>query len=224
MQMQFVGQTSSMTNLTLPTKTLAPGAAVAASTRAGNDYPQSLFTSLSDTANPTFPNAWAGSVIVSTSNNTDVAVVVFNQRPNDNLAVGFSGAAAATSGLQTYLPAVYKQGVCDGGLNWQNFSIIRIQNPTNNNATDVDIYYYNPNGTLAAQELNQTINAGKALTRHTRVDCTALGALGNNWQGSVYVTSNQPLVAVAESYVNAFNNPAYGPSWASGYNGYSVTP
>lgn len=224
MQMQFVGQTSSMTNLTLPTKTINSGAAVAASTRAGNDYDKNLFASLRDTANPTFPNAWAGSVIVSTLNGTEVAVVVFNQRPNDNIAVGFTGVGAVNSGLQTYVPTVYKRGVCDGGLNWRQFSIVRLQNPTTNNATDVDIYYYNRNGTLAAQELNQNIPAGAALTRHTRADCTALAALGNDWEGSMYISSNQPLVAVAEAYYNAFNNPSYGASWAAGYNGYSVNP
>ena len=66
--------------------------------------------------------------------------------PTSKLAVGFGGAGAANAGLQTFLPAVYKKGVCDGGFNWPKFSIIRIQNPTSNNATNVDIYYYNPNG------------------------------------------------------------------------------
>ena len=88
----------------------------------------------------------------------------------------------------------------------------------------MDIYYYNRNGSLAAQELDRTIPAGTALTRHTRVDCSALAALGNDWEGSMYISSDVPLVAVAESYTNAFNNPAYGASWAAGYNGYSVSP
>lgn len=223
-QMQFVGQTATMANLTLPTKTVAPGAAVAASTRAGNDYDQNLFSVLRNSSDPAGQAFWAGSVIASTTNNTPIAVVAYNQRPIDNIATGSAGAGAANAGLSTYIPAAYKRGVCDGGFNWQRFSIIRIQNPTTNNATDVDIYYYNRNGTLAASELNRTINAGQALTRHTRVDCSSLAGLGNNWEGSVYVQANQPLVAVAETYQNAFNNPSYGASWAAGYNGYSVTP
>lgn len=222
--MEFVGQTSAMSNLTLPTKTLNPGAAVAASTRAGNDYDKSLFTALRRNTDPTNQSTWAGSVIVSTANGTDVAVVAYNQRPTDRISVGFSGAGTVNAGTQTFVPAVYKRGTCDGGFNWQRFSIIRIQNPTTNNATDVDITYYNPNGTVAAQELNQSINAGQALTRHTRVDCTALAGLGNNWEGSVFVSSNQPLVAVSEWYQNAFSNAAYGPSYAAGYNAYSVSP
>lgn len=222
--MQFVGQTSNMSNLTLPMKTLNPGAAVAASTRAGNDYQQSLFNQLRRDTDPANQASWAGSVIVSTRNNTQIAVVAYNQRPTDAIAVGFSGAGTANAGSQTYVPTVYKRGVCDNGFNWQRFSIIRIQNPTNNNATDVDIYYYNRNGTLATQELNRSIAAGQALTRHTRVDCSSLAPLGDNWEGSVYVTSNQPLVAVSEWYQNAFSNPSFGPSYAAGYNAYSVTP
>jgi len=219
---QFVGQTSNMSNLTLPTKTVNPGAAVAASTRAGNDYPSTLFNQLRRDTDPTNQSSWAGSVVVSTSNNTPVAVVAYTMRPTDAIAVGFSGASAATAGLQTFLPTVYKRGVCDGGFNWQRFSIIRIQNPTANNATDVDIYYYNRNGTLAHQELNRSVPADQALTRHTRVDCSALSALGDNWEGSMYITSNQPLVAVSEWYQNAFSNPSLGPSYSAGYNAYSV--
>ena len=222
--MQFVGQNSSMSNLTLPTKTLQPGAAVAASTRAGNDYDKNLFTQLRRNTDPANQSSWAGSVIVSSLNGTELAVVAYNQRPTDRIAVGFSGAGANNAGKQTYLPTVYKRGVCDGGFNWQRFSIIRIQNPTTSSATDVDIYYYNRNGSLAASELNQSIAAGQALTRHTRVDCSALGALGDNWEGSVYISSNQPLIAVSEWYQNGFSNPTYGASYAAGYNAYSVNP
>jgi hypothetical protein len=226
MRMRFIGQTASMTNLTLPDKLIQPGAAVAASTRAGNDYDKNLFNALQDNANPSFPFAWAGSVVVETTNSTQVAVVVFNTRPRENISPGTAGASISNAGTQTLLPLAYKIGVCDppNGLDWQRFTIFRIQNPTANNATDVDIYYYNRNGTLAAQELNRSIPAGTALTRHTRANCSDLAALGNNWEGSVYISSDRPLVVTAESYANAFLNPAYGPSWATGYNGYSVSP
>lgn len=226
MTMQFVGQTASMTNLTLPTRTLNPGQAVAASTRAGNDYNQSLFTGLVNNADPVFPNTWAGSVIVNTTNGTQVAVVSFNIRPRENISTATAGASIVDSGRNSFLPLVYKIGTCEAnvGLNWQRFSIFRIQNPNTVNANDVDIYYYNRNGSLAHQELNRTIAAGTALTRHTRADCQTLAPLGNNWEGSVRIVSDQPLVVTSESYVNAFMIPAYGPTWAAGYNAYSVSP
>jgi hypothetical protein len=223
-RIQFVGQTSTMTSLTLPDRTVAAGAAISANTRAGDEFDKNLFNGLRDTSNPAGQYLWAGSVIVSTLNSTEVAVVAYNQRPDERIATGSGGAGAVDAGLSTYVPTVYKRGVCDGGTNWTTFSIIRIQNPTATNATDVDIYYYDRDGTLKASELNRSIAAGTALTRHTRVDCTALATLGNNWEGSVYISSNQPLVAVAETYQNAFVLPSLGPSWAAGYNGYSVTP
>jgi hypothetical protein len=223
-RIQFVGQTGTMTSLTLPDRTVAPGAAISANTRAGDEFDKDLFNQLQDTNNPAGQYLWAGSVIVSTLNSTDVAVVAYNQRPEEKITTGSGGAGAVDAGLSTYLPSVYKRGVCDGGTNWQTFSIIRIQNPTTSNATDVDIYYYDRDGTLKASELNRSIAAGTALTRHTRVDCAALSALGNAWEGSVYISSNQPLVAVAETYQNAFVVPSLGGSWAAGYNGYSVTP
>jgi hypothetical protein len=225
-RIRFIGQTSTMTNLTLPDKVIQPSAAVAASTRAGNDYDQNLFNQLRDNGNPTFPFAWAGSVIVETTNSTQVAVVVWSVRPRENISPAVSGASISNAGTQSYLPLVYKVGVCNppNGLEWRRFSIFRIQNPTTNNANDVDIYYYNRNGTLAHQELNRSIAAGAALTRHTRADCSDLAPLGENWEGSVYISSDRPLVVVSEAYVNAFVNPAYGASWSTGYNGYSVTP
>jgi hypothetical protein len=221
-RIQFVGQTGTMTSLTLPDRTVAAGAAISANTRAGDEFDKNLFNQLRDTANPAGQYLWAGSVVVSTLNSTDVAVVTYNQRPDERIATGSGGAGAVNAGLSTYLPTAYKRGVCDGGTNWTTFSIIRIQNPGTTNATDVDIYYYNRNGTLAAQELNRNIPAGQALTRHTRVDCSSLSALGDNWEGSMYITSNQPLVAVSEWYQNAFSNPSFGPSYAAGYNAYST--
>jgi hypothetical protein len=223
---EFVGQTSTMANLTLPDMTVAPGAVVSANTRAGDSFNQALFNGLTNSSGgPAELNMWAGSVIVRTMNGTEIAAIAYNQRPENFLATGSNGVSSPNAGLSTYLPSIYKRGVCDGGFNWQRFSIIRIQNPTAANATDVDVYFYNRDGTVGASLLDRNIPAGRALTVHTRTDCSLLAGLGNNWEGGVYVASNQPLVAVAETYNNAFVVPS--PSaggWAAGYNSTSVTP
>lgn len=223
-QIQFIGQTSTMGNLTL-TKTINPGAAVGANTRAGGDFASSQFNVLRNSTDPANQAGWAGSAIVSTLNGTEVAVVNYSLRPDINIAAGNVGAGASNAGLQTFVPSVYKVGTCEpGGFNWQKLSIIRIQNPTSSNASNVSISYYNRNGSLAYQETGLSIPAGGGLSRNTRNNCSTLTALGNDWEGSVFVSSNQPLVAVAETYYNAFGNAAYGASWAGGYNAYSVTP
>lgn len=198
-----------MTNLTLPNKIIQPGAAVAASTRAGNDYDKNFFNQLRDNGNPQFPFTWAGSVIVETTNNTQVAVVVFTVRPRENISPGLAGSSIADAGTQTNLPLVYKIGTWNppSGLDWKTFSIFRIQNPTANNATNVDIYYYNRNGTVAFQELDRTINAGTALTRHTRANCSDLAALGNNWEGSVFIVPTAPVVTVESTTMPSSISP-----------------
>lgn len=220
---EFKGQTATMGNLTL-NKTINPGAAVGANTRAGGDFTPADFSVLRNSTDPAGQAFWAGSAIVSTTNGTDIAVVNYSLRPDINIAAGNGGAGANSAGVRTFVPTVYKVGTCDGGFNWRKLSIIRIQNPTTNNATNVSIAYYDRNGTLRHQETGLSIAAGASLSRNTRVDCSSLSALGDNWEGSVYVSSNQPLVAVAETYQNAFGNPAYGASWAAGYNAYSVSP
>lgn len=54
--------------------------AVSANTHAGDEFDKNLFNQLRDTGNPAGQNLWAGSVIVSTLNGTDVAVVAPDQR------------------------------------------------------------------------------------------------------------------------------------------------
>jgi hypothetical protein len=228
---EFIGQPSAsgtMGSLTL-TRTINPGVAIGANTRAGGNFNQSDYNVLRNSNDPANVARWAGSAIVSTLNNTDVAVVNFNIRPDSNVAAGNGGVGINDSGAQTYLPSLYKMGTCasaaDPGQNWRKFSIVRIQNPTTNNASNVTISYYNRNGTLAHQETGLNIAAGGGLSRNTRNNCGTLTALGNNWEGSMYVSSNQPLVAVAETYYNLWLQPAYGNArWAAGYNAYSVSP
>lgn len=223
-QIQFDGQTNTMGDLTLPTRTLQPGAALGANTRAGGDFDRSLFNALRDSTDPTNQARWAGSAVVNVLNSTEVAVINYSLRPDINIAAGNAGAGAVNAGRQTFIPTAYKIGTCDGGFNWRKLSIIRLQNPTTTAASGVSISYYDRNGTLKYQETGLNIPAGASLSRNTRVNCSSLTALGDNWEGSVFVSSNQPLVAVAETYYNAFGNASYGPSWAGGFNAYSVTP
>lgn len=221
-RIRFIGQTGTMGNLTL-NKTINPGAALGANTRAGGDWSASEFNVLRNSSDPTGQAFWAGSAEISTTNGTDIAVVNYSVRPDVNVAAGNSGAGQASAGRQTFVPAVYKVGTCDGGFNWQKLSIIRIQNPTATNASNVSIVYYNRNGTVAFQEPGLNIPGGQSLSRNTRTNCSSLSALGNNWEGSIFVSSDQPLVAVAETYFNPFGSVS-GPNWAAGYNAYSVSP
>lgn len=210
-RLRFVNAGTGATDLTL-TKNVAPGAAIGANTRSGGDFdPNTFDSSLGD--------AWAGSVIVDTTNGTQLSVISYSIRPANNVAGSTSAANANDGGKETFLPAVYQRNTdnvsCpnDPNNDWTQYSLIRIQNPTSSNASDVDIYYFNQDGSSAFQELNQSIQAGKSTNRNTRVNCSTI-PLGGNWTGSMYIHSNVDLVAVTETLV--------GGSDMSAYNGYSV--
>lgn len=159
---------------------------VAASTRAGNDYDKSLFTALRQTGDPTNQSTWAGSVIVSTANGTDVAVVAYNQRPTDRISVGFSGVVLSTPDKLSFCVFSAKAS------NWRwrpSRRLTILFNATTNNATDVDITDHNPNGTVAAQELQR-----KALMRARRLLATPVWTAPpwpawNNWKAACWVQS-----------------------------------
>ncbi len=113
------------------------------------------------------------------------------------------------------MPAIYQQGSsCPPADDWTQFSLIRIQNPTENDATDVDIRYYDENGNLTFEELNFSIDAGESFNRNTRVHCGDI-PLGLSWTGSAVISSDIPLVAVVETQHTDANN------WMASYNGVS---
>lgn len=199
----FVNASTGATDLSLSKNGVPAGASVGANTRAGGDWPASQYqTALGD--------AWVGSAIARSTNGTNVAVVAFSVRQGQKLAGGYSGANTGNAGQQNFLPVVNQKHVSGTGscpasnpdANWRQYSLIRIQNPTSNNATNVDIYYFNPDGTLRFQELDKTVQARKSYNRNTRVDCATI-VLGNNWTGSMYINSDRPLVAVAENILSA---------------------
>ena len=78
------------------------------------------------------------------------------------IAGSAAGAGASEAGTKTFLPAIYQRGPsCPAGNDWTQFSLIRIQNPGTTTASDVDIYYFNPDGSLRDSELNYSIDGEK---------------------------------------------------------------
>ena len=192
-------------DLTISGQTITPNAAKGFNTKTGGNVEASVYNVLG--------GAWAGAVMVES--NQPVAVAQIAIRPDNNVAGAYTGVHSGLASTNTYLPAVYQKNTaytsCPSSEDqWDQYSILRIQNPTASNATDVDIYYYDQNGSLTFQELNLTIAAGKSLSRNTRNHCATI-PLGGNWTGSVRIQSNQPLVAVAETLKSG--------QWLASYNG-----
>lgn len=210
-RLEYVNGNTGNVDLTL-NRTISPGAVLGANTRNGADFGSEAFNVLGGT--------WAGSVIVSTTNNTRIAVIAYSIRPATLLAGGTSGANSNEAGTETFLPAIYqvnRDGVsCPSDFNndWNTFSQIRIQNPTSTNASSVEMYFYNPDGSLKLKvDQPGGIPAGKSANWNTRNQCSTLN-LGGSWTGNVYIKSNVPVVAVAETL--------WGATKMNSYNGYSM--
>ena len=206
----FVNAATGLTNLTVPLS-MAPGAAIGCNTRSGGQCDANAIAAA-------LGNEWAGSAVVRSTNGTNLSVISQTTRPSSRLAIATSSATTSDGGAETFLPAVYQKNTqavsCPTSDVWTTFSLIRIQNPGTTNANDVDIYYFNMDGSQAFQDLNRQIQAGKSFNRNTKNNCNEI-PLGGNWTGSVYIHSDRPLVAVNE---NLWIDGQY-----AAYNGYSVT-
>ena len=202
--LRYLNATTGNEDLIISGQTITPNAAKGFNTRSGGNVAASVYSVLG--------GAWAGAVIVES--NQPVAVAQMTLRPDNNVAGAYTGVHSGLASTNTYLPAVYQKNTtytsCPSSEDqWDQYSILRIQNPTTSNANDVDIYYYSQDGALTFQELNLTIAAGKSLSRNTRNHCATI-SLGGNWAGSVRIQSDQPLTAVAETLKSG--------QWMASYN------
>ncbi len=104
-------------------------------------------------------------------------------------------AEGASSGSTTlYFPAVYR---IVSGNNWARFNAIIIYNLGNTEA-NVTLKFYDKAGNLVYTDSNNQIPAGTSKGFNTRfgIDLDNPAALGDNFEGSVEVTSDQPVVGL----------------------------
>ena len=195
--LRYINSTTGNTDLTIANQYLAPRAAKGFNTRTGGDVSASTYNVLG--------GAWVGAVVVES--NQQVAVAQYTIRPTTLIAGAYTGVHAGMAGVSTYLPAIYQ---IESGGNWNQWSIIRIQNPGTTTANNVDIYFYDQAGNLTWQILDRTIAGGAIYSHNTKNDNPPLG---HNWTGSMLITSDRPLVAVVETL--------HTDDWMASYNGIS---
>ncbi len=195
--LHYINGTTGNEDLTISSQYLAPRAAKGFNTRTGGDVSASTYNILG--------GAWVGAIVVDSTQ--PVAVVQYTIRPTTLIAGAYTGVHAGVAGLNTSLPAIYQ---IESGGNWNQWSIIRIQNPGTTTANNVDIYFYDQAGNQTWQILDRTIADGSIYSHNTKNDNPPLG---HNWTGSVLITSDQPLVAVVETL--------HTDDWMTSYNGIS---
>jgi hypothetical protein len=116
------------------------------------------------------------------------------QYGNDVIAVSLTGQAQAGTGTLV-APAVYRQ---QAGADWTRWSTVLAQN-TANVAAPITVRFFDANGAQVGADCNLNVprQSYAALNLKTGVDlqpCNILGALGNNFVGSMSVTSNNQAV------------------------------
>lgn len=119
--------------------------------------------------------------------------------PSDSRAGTYSGGGVGATDI--YFPAVYR--VLDGS-NWVTFSALLVFNPSSTDAANVTVHWYDQSGTELFS-FTDAVPAGSSHGYNTRwgagtntPDPDALhAALGNNFQGSVWVESDIPVIGIS---------------------------
>lgn len=151
---------------------------------------------------PDLPNDWEGSAIVSTNGSSSLAGVAIVSYGSEDTRRARSAAynavdCAGRSGLTTLqAPTQFRVKRTDG--NWAMWSALNIQNIENIDAS-VTIRYTPRQASKPGLVLNETLPANATLGLNTRTggneDAGAFEPLGDNWDGSVTITSDRAIAA-----------------------------
>ncbi len=159
-------------------------------------------------------NDFNGAMLVS----SDGAPIV-GLTDQQSLVVGSVGQLTylgeGSGGTSVSAPQVYRVS-CTGTVCEKSTGVI-VYNPDASNAAAVHVRFIEMNGTVK-HEFNDSIPARSSHGYNTRIganvpDPNALyAALGNSFKGSVWVTSDRPIIGVAQHFV---------PNESDAYNAYS---
>ena len=153
-------------------------------------------------AMPDLPNDWEGSAIVSTNGSSSLAGVATvsygSEDPRRARSATYNAVdCAGRSGLTTLqAPTQFRVKRTDG--NWVMWSALNIQNLENIDAA-VTVRYTPRDASLPNLVLNETLPANATLGLNTRTggaeDASAFEPLGDDWDGSVTITSDRAIAA-----------------------------
>lgn len=141
---------------------------------------------------PTDPSSdiWVGSATV-TAVGGDIAGTVTALRKEANTSGQYTAMGDLDGGGEVFFPAAYRIYSGSKPVQW---TLMRLQNVTASDASDVDIYFYDRGGNLVSSSLDQSILANQSLGLNFKT----LSGLGKNFVGAIYVTSDQDLVGVMD--------------------------
>lgn len=165
-------------------------------------------------------DGWIGSVVVSADKRVSAVTKLFWQSSVgsiDERITGGTYSGTYAPGTELYFPyaTVQPQGNIPGKL--IRFSIVTVQNAGTADA-HIQMYYYNQTNGSVTGPIADTIQAGRSKSYNLSLQADPkVPDLGNAWQGSVYVSSDQPIAGVVTSH---WSQDTFS-QWASAYEGAS---
>ena len=148
-------------------------------------------------------DGWLGSVVVSADKQVAAASNLTWQSsygPLDDQVTGGAYSGTYNPGSDLYFPyaTVKPVGAIPGKLG--RFSIITVQNAGSGDA-HIHMYYYNQTSGAVTGPIDDVIGAGKARSYNLSLTGAKIPNLGGNWQGSVFVHSDdQPIAGVVTNH------------------------
>lgn len=159
-------------------------------------------------------DTFSGSVVV-TSTQPIVGSATLSRNPYNKLSAAYTGVPGGSSKL--VFPVAYR--VKDGSA-WRQYSGVVVQNVEPDNEIDLWSYWYYDEGTKVIT-ITASIDPSGVHAFNTRYGdhATTLGTLGEDWTGTVVVTTTSPL-GIAAVVHNTITYPDY--AYLTNYNGIPV--
>jgi len=178
--------------------------------------------SVFNAANLPVGDGWVGSVVISADKVVSAVTCLDWQSSygstNDQITGGcYSGTYEPTTDLYMPYATTMPEGSIAGKL--ARFSQITVQNAGTGDA-HIHVYYYNSRTGAMTGPVDDTIGVGRSVTYNLSTPADPMVPdLGAEWQGSVYIHSDdQPIAGVATSHWAGLVSQ----QWGSAYEGASA--
>lgn len=188
----FIDNVSGSTDLVL-VDTIDPYSLVSFNTLAGGQtHLRSEFFALDRTPPAdSGTDTWVGSAIVE-SDGADLAVVVSTLRKEEDVFGQYAAGGQSGASTECFYPAGFRVGPST------KYNQVRLQNPGTTDATDVDFYFYDRDGTETTVAAYGDLTIEGEKSKGYLLKAPDLSALGTNWVGGFRITSDQPLLCTTD--------------------------
>jgi len=188
--------------------TLVAGGAKGYNTRAGADTPggRAYYEDLSYWDDTVIPGndllydwtdgytIWVGSAYIEGGPGAQIAAAVFNVKMRQATSAMYASVSDSDASQMLAIPTAWRRRSTAS----DRWSLLRIMNVGTAEATDVDFYFYNQNGTLAMSLLDQSAVQYQIVDGMNLRSAATFGALSDDWVGTIVITSDQPIVGTSD--------------------------